>query len=1027
MLGLLLIICVAGAAEPYTMTLTSSKADWELVANGEDEATISALVVNTSTGVVANAVVDFSVIVPSYGSMVTTTATTDAAGVARSNFRVNTKSGTAEIFANMTYVDAWGATHYKGATLWQKIDHDSPYVPFYTLNTSSTVKFMEPVKITFYDIWGNRIDANNTADEHKVTLHIHGPSPDDCGFIVGSTYPHDIAMILDAEGNITPLVSLSSMPGANNILLDRFGSIPDKMKSIVAVSNGIPFSIAQSFDPDVIAPSPYPAVVADGSSKFTIQYVLYDQYGNPTSDQFLNLTTSAPEYYEDRKTSTNGDVWYTYGPKSFTGLYTLTATAVNNKSVTISKVVRFYNASPSNIEAYASPQVFASRDANKDIYSNITAKVVDDAGNPVSGESVSFTIQGVAYDPATVGYKEVPSFSKTSIETTATAFTDGDGIALVKFYPTNFSIGGEVNYEPSATGTGTVTATWSGIQRHVDLTWKNYPYLSAKMDISPAQIKAGDTVDVHLKLTGDGWALTSKPVDVVLVTDRSGSMLYDNPDRMHSIRQATKTFVDQMKTSDRVGLVSFGRSGTINTPGEMSGLTGYINNVYSTPKTYSDYGTLDKSLTYYSGFSAVKTEINNIVPDYGTPMRKGLKEALDHMIANPRSDTVRAVVLLSDGDYNWYGDPLARGTGTYDGATDYGDLTSYYRIFSSITVPAQQNLSAYAVANNIRIYTIAYGSSLSSGGKGTLQKLAETSGGKYYEASSSDIEDVYKKIAGDLRESAGVDTVAVMDFGTIIVNNNVVSYPDQTFLYVADPTTDGIKQLPIGAIPPTKSGSTWIAKYNSTDYLNVTPDYIGPIVKNMTGEWNAADPHQLTFNIGSVKLNEVWETNFRLRVLKEGSIYMMGPGSYISFKDVNGVASTMKLENLSSFTSSQNVVLTGATWETLSITDLRRTDTNPAGDLTSELPITWTTTYTGLRPVTHDVSFIHDNDPPVRFDQKITYGGGTRTLYTELDLSKLPPGGYQIRVHAYTDDANDIESIGPWSYNVQRRPFIMVE
>src|SRR4030065_2942421 len=100
-------------------------------------------------------------------------------------------------------------------------------------------------------------------------------------------------------------------------------------------------------------------------------------------------------------------------------------------------------------------------------------------------------------------------------------------------------------------------------------------------------------------LLGDVWALQPSPVDVVLCTDRSGSMLFDNPDPMFSIREAAKVFVDQLSASrDYLGLVTFGRNGYISRPGVNSGIpTSEINNVYSPYSwTYSDYATVDRTL-----------------------------------------------------------------------------------------------------------------------------------------------------------------------------------------------------------------------------------------------------------------------------------------------------------------------------------------------------------------------------------------------------------------------------------------------
>ena len=92
--------------------------------------------------------------------------------------------------------------------------------------------------------------------------------------------------------------------------------------------------------------------------------------------------------------------------------------------------------------------------------------------------------------------------------------------------------------------------------------------------MNPQTIAVNSTVDVTIDFIGDGWALQPHPIDVVLCTDRSGSMLYDDPDRMYSIREAAKVFVQQMNSSrDTLGLVTFGRNGYISRPGVNSGIS----------------------------------------------------------------------------------------------------------------------------------------------------------------------------------------------------------------------------------------------------------------------------------------------------------------------------------------------------------------------------------------------------------------------------------------------------------------------
>ncbi|HII98205.1 MAG TPA: VWA domain-containing protein [Methanoregula sp.] len=921
---------------------------------------------------------------------------------------MKTRSGTAHINATAQYDTLVNAIP---TNIDQNIDHDSPYVPIFSLPASGTVKSQAPLTITFTDRWGNLIDSRNPAEIHTVSLHVHGPSPDDCGFVEGAMLPHDVSKTLDANGNISAIISLTSRAGSNNILLDRFGSIPDKMRSIVAISNAVPHRMDAMIDP---SGSP-PTVIADGTSQFTLRYILYDEFDNPTVGQPLNFSTSEPRFYPDQLTMANGDVWYTFGPKSFTGSYELTAKAVNNPSVTNTMTVRFYNSSPSNVEITANPQSMPSRDVNPGIKSTVSAKVVDIVGNPVSGEEVVFTLHNIQYTPATVGYTtKTPSFDSTSELLTKTDTTNAYGIASADFYPTEFSVFGQPNYEPSATGTGTVTATWNGVQRDVDLTWKNYPYLSAVMEITPSQVTVGDTIDVHLMLKGDGWALRPNPVDAMLVIDRSGSMntAMDGQTRLYWAKAAATNFVNNMSSGDQVGLV-----------------------------TYGGTSTLDNSLSL--DFATVKAKINSIAQGGYTPTRQALLYAIQDVNSNRNTNpkSIQAIVLMSDGEFNYYGDPLGRGTGYDDGT--YAWTSTYsnrYTWFSGLPAPSgtawtsgggvgtNQDLSLYALNNNIRIYTIYFNPVSSPSGTtwdtmGTLATL--TKGKRYHADSGSKLDNVYSEIAGELKESAGVGTTAYMDFGSIVVNDQLDTTGD-IFMYVADPTGDGVTDIP----PPAGLGSTMVRKYNETHDLIPGTGYsqVGPLWDNMTGYWNAHTPHHLSFDVGTVKIQETWETNFRLRVLKEGSISLMGPNSVITFYDDEGGMSTLKLENLSSFTATQNTVFTGATWQTITISDFKRTDTVTGdGPLTSTLPVTWTTDYTGFRPVTHDVYYIHDFDPPVRFAQIVTTGVGQRTLFAQLDMTTLPPGGYQIRVHAHAADADAIDTIGFWPYNTQTRAFIKLE
>ena len=187
-------------------------------------------------------------------------------------------------------------------------------------------------------------------------------------------------------------------------------------------------------------------------------------------------------------------------------------------------------------------------------------------------------------------------------------------------------------------------------------------------------------------------------------------------------------------------------------------------------------------------------------------------------------------------------------------------------------------MSVYAIENDIRLYALSFVD---------LPSPAVQDSIDYHDNDTGDIESkdftsmlrmlttlnaLYDNIATQLQEDAGVDTTADMDFGHLIVDDSLIdtSAPGNAmFDYVGDPTTPGINPWNSAANAP---GSTMVDKYNATTNHIPGPDFaqIGPLIVNQTTEWN--NNKSLNFNIGLVKLGDTWETNFRLRVLKEGTI-----------------------------------------------------------------------------------------------------------------------------------------------------------
>lgn len=140
--------------------------------------------------------------------------------------------------------------------------------------------------------------------------------------------------------------------------------------------------------------------------------------------------------------------------------------------------------------------------------------------------------------------------------------------------------------------------------------------------------KTADSVDgcrryeVTLTIIGES---PSKPVDVILVIDRSGSMGYNGSQSLSATKAAAKHFAQTVlaDTNNRVGVVS-----------------------------YSAGSLLDQELTY--NLTAVENAINNLSASGYTNIKAGFNRARDHMASDgrPTSSTARAIVLLSDGVAN---------------------------------------------------------------------------------------------------------------------------------------------------------------------------------------------------------------------------------------------------------------------------------------------------------------------------------------------------------------------------------------
>lgn len=906
----------------------------------------------------------------------------------------STLSGTANIEAIVSYNDSEGNTGTITKNINQKIDHTVPH-EILSVNYLNEVTVNEntPVTVIMADRYGNLIDSRyeeeNSTSPEFIEMY---SSPQDSLFFDGADYTLNYTKVyVNSSGAASALLRVSKVPGNNEISLYPPNGIEPQYRTIMGLGNAWPFSIIASVSPNN-GQTPY--LPADEESKFYINYYLFDQYGNPAGNRTIHIESSNVNDADFYRTSNmdNGVVSISYGPTSQKSVITLVAYSVDNESVYVEQRIMFDSTEPVDMILTANPEVMPSYDVSSDRTSAVRAKVIDERGNPVANETVSFSIVDGSY----------PSYSTSSpYLSEPSALTNEDGYAIIDFIPGSFIYDtNDPLYELQASANCTVRAVWENMEgvsteRDIILEWKNFPYLSVESEVTPETVSVNDTVDVTVRLIGDGWALQPDPIDVVLSADRSGSMLKDYPDRMVVVMDAMKEFTSSMSEKrDRIGLTTFGNKGwsDIWNYGMFywAGYDGYswyiskedityISQNYPNNGTdYSDYATLDIGLT--PDYSNVYDTISGIVPMQGTPMRGGIYLALKELIENGKEDAVRAVVVLSDGDYNYYGDPLARGSGFTSYPSDFGDLTKNYYRFSDLSYD-NQNLAKYAKSNNIKIYSIAFGNDLSYEGRRTLRLLAEESEGEFFDdVDSSNINDVYREIAGDLKTEAGVNTQMNLDFTNVELNN--ITVPNTQF----EPVLEYVY---------ANDRSTVISKWNRTEI--VIPRY----TVDDRDEWSAN--RSLDFDVGTVRLGETWETTFRLRALKDGNINIFGPGSTIKFNNGTDELSLPK----TFITAVHNQTSTGIDFKDLSISDLRSTNT---ATVTDALDLKWNINYTGEYSAEQNVYYLRQGDDVwILFETMSPVFGPVeeKEQSAVFVVKDMPPGTYSIRVHAKSPDTAD--------------------
>jgi hypothetical protein len=1044
----------AAAIPDQNSTITSSTS-WVVV---NHQATITITALNTTSSIpVPGASVTATLNSTTLGSLTVSSGTTDTTGQVNFPFLAGTKTGAVNITATITYNDNGNLVSVT-KVYTQNIDHDVAQNAVFDFQNEVTVGTETPFNISFTDQYGNPIDNRNPYNPPIISLWISASSDNMAAFNISGSHVQYTSQELDANGNISVSVVTDTAPGENEILLSHFGNvgIPWGLPQFIyGINNGVPYSIDES-----VLPSSLTQPADNGVDHvFTINNTVYDKYGNPTENQGILVQSNwAGDPSATMLSNPYGQIMYTYGPHSASGYVVLTATSVANSSVSISKTVQFYNTAPVNMLFSATPQVMPSLDAKSGQTAQLVAKVVDTMGNPVANQTVTFSLGTPTYTYANSSLAG-PQLLNT------TAVTNINGTATVLFVPGRFDTNKEnVSYDATDSGYVTATATWSSISQPLQLSWKNYPYLSELTTISSQNVNVNGKFYVTVSLTADGWNLTGTPADVVIVSDLAAGI--GGATRLTHTKAAEVGFIKNATDNTYVALASFGSAPNAgSTPYDSSDTQNLWNlqlsksNTTYTYRPFNPYGNVwDYNLVNPANWNSISSStaycFNSSSQKNPSSQSLGLRACVNatspygYTYLNPWSDSKIDADLMNAG-------PTYKTTNqnalvnTVNAYTAYGG-TDYA---AGINAALQELQSKGNPSHNQTIIIMGDGVNMMAPiAPGSFESYwpsdwnprngtGISEGPNLWYLDESDVGKAAALNASTTAKNLGITIYGIQfptpdNYGHNINDTaffqQMVSSPTSTWYYAPDPTTmTGIFQQIEGQIQNTAGVNTTMA-FNlqsvAVNYNNVSTTYPGnevfsyvydandtpsstqvidqngiTTVINQTDQWN--NNQTLIFNIGKMTVGQTWSTTFELQLLKPGTVNVPGNLSTICFNTGECMS-----PNQGTINGVYNYSNTGFSMPTISITDLQAFEESQS---TNIVPLQWNISYPGSQYATETLYYNSQADPTWRYIYQQPVNPGNWTQAYDWNVGGLPAGTYSVELIAYAHDANSGKEIIP--------------
>ena len=341
-------------------------------ANGTSTSTITATLRNE----VGNPIIGETIAFQSTMGIITASGVTDERGKATATLTSERRNGTAMVSALYADFTTTTPVYFQGVTM--------------TVNADPTSLIADGADSS--TITATLVDA--------ASVPIVGETAYLDSTLVGSTIAPTTA-VTDVNGQVTALLS-STVAGSTTVRAIGAGAEGTRMVSF----SGYRFSL--DADPE--------SIVANGADSSTITIHLEDNEGHPIASQTIDMSSTLGSITSPVLTNPSGDATATLTSGTLTGTAIVTAsTAIGELPLIASGDVQFVSAPAASLILTATPSIIRVGGDS----SELTAVVLDESGNPVSDELVSFSIS------SGVGGGETVS--------PGTATTDATGIATSSF------------------------------------------------------------------------------------------------------------------------------------------------------------------------------------------------------------------------------------------------------------------------------------------------------------------------------------------------------------------------------------------------------------------------------------------------------------------------------------------------------------------------------------------------------------------------------------------------------------------